>query len=297
MVSFGTLFRLLYLDGFVIVHLYITQIVKLLLEFNSYFRQMIDMNIKNARDLTVMDILKGATLDEDSKEINKMLRLARRKCVFQGPSIPPAAEYFQSFATWEDKIYVFFLRQTTNISDDTRNALLVVAVLLVTITFQATVSPPGGVWSNNSPSANHQTHYRIMAGFNSEFNAPAPHAVGTVTMERNIFILLSVLNSVSFFVSVFSLLILLPSDLSGMFGLPLYILSLCFMAALFITAPTNVFGVQMPKNQYIIFCVLSPLLFLALEGVALRRRRTLVKTFLPEVKEVDPNLHRLESFC
>ncbi|GMY08520.1 putative PGG domain-containing protein [Fagus crenata] len=35
---------------------------------------------------------------------------------------------------------------------DVRNALLVVATLIVAVTFQAGLNPPGGVWQDNSPT-------------------------------------------------------------------------------------------------------------------------------------------------
>ncbi|KAK7818011.1 uncharacterized protein LOC112000830 [Quercus suber] len=44
-----------------------------------------------------------------------------------------------------EKIRTKYARQMTTISDDKRNALLVVAALLIAVTYQAALSPPGGL--------------------------------------------------------------------------------------------------------------------------------------------------------
>ncbi|KAG2243749.1 hypothetical protein Bca52824_094410 [Brassica carinata] len=43
-------------------------------------------------------------------------------------------------------------------SSDFRNAILVVAVLIVTATYQAGLSPPGGYWEENSPDSDNDGH-------------------------------------------------------------------------------------------------------------------------------------------
>ncbi|GKV28503.1 hypothetical protein SLEP1_g37547 [Rubroshorea leprosula] len=47
--------------------------------------------------------------------------------------------------------------QNNKISSDMRNAMLVVAVLILTASYQASLSPPGGVWQGNIDSGGSST--------------------------------------------------------------------------------------------------------------------------------------------
>ena len=56
------------------------------------------------------------------------------------------AHYFRSTITYGEKLAINLARESKNMSSDTRNALLVVAVLIITATYRASLNPPGGVW-------------------------------------------------------------------------------------------------------------------------------------------------------
>ena len=86
-----------------------------------------------------------------------------------------------------------------NISDEKRNALLVVGTLLVTVTYQMVLSPPGGLWPVD------------------QFNDITPHKAGTVTGMRGWpFRLFLIFNSVTFVFS--NAIILLLAPFSGYFS-------------------------------------------------------------------------------
>ena len=64
-----------------------------------------------------------------------------------------------------------------NQDSNTRNALLVVATLIASVTFQAGINPPGGVWQENPPpddtnpitKASHEAGKSILANSRSSY--------------------------------------------------------------------------------------------------------------------------------
>ena len=110
----------------------------------------VDKNAKNLEDLTALDILQlGNQRLVENREIMRMLAKAGG---LRGSLHSPLgkfrtnAHYFRSTITYGEKLAINLARESKNISSDTRNALLVVAVLIITATYQASLSPPGGVW-------------------------------------------------------------------------------------------------------------------------------------------------------
>jgi hypothetical protein len=81
-------------------------------------------------------------------------------------------------------LYIYLLRLTTSISNEMRNVLLVVAALLVTVSFQTAVSPPGGVWQDNYIPLTNNTSPDNASG---EYLQQYPHYAGTAVMENSFF--------------------------------------------------------------------------------------------------------------
>ncbi|XVF83482.1 hypothetical protein PTKIN_Ptkin16aG0491400 [Pterospermum kingtungense] len=101
----------------------------------------IDIKAKNSEDKTALNILEGRTQERkiNVSECEDILRHA------QGlPAITrKTAWYFlQMLSQWGYEI--------KHMSNDRGNALLVVTVLILTATYQATLSPPGGVFQANA---------------------------------------------------------------------------------------------------------------------------------------------------
>ncbi|XP_059443820.1 ankyrin repeat-containing protein BDA1-like [Corylus avellana] len=271
-------------EGNTVLHIAVSknqpQIVRLILNFRSFFRCKVDISAKNFRGYRALDMLQGNKANKQNQEIKDMLRSAKCFSIFHLPKVESFADYLKSPVQIDEKIYIFFLRQRTKMTNDTRNILLVVAALLVTVTFQATLSPPGGVWQDNKLA-----------------NSVAPtgvivedaHYAGTAVMDEYLFGVLAVLNVISFSITVFTIFVLLPSGFrSGMFFVPLYIFSLCFVASLLITSPVDfVYGLN---GQQVVGFMFSPLLVPVLEGIVRCRQRKLFEAFLPKVKVLDPTL-------
>ncbi|KAF2321284.1 hypothetical protein GH714_038497 [Hevea brasiliensis] len=120
------------------------QVVKQLIETFVY------TNIKNLNGSTAMDILRGHAQFSD-KELSKMQRL------------PPWGYLTATGRAGNLKRKLSFLyawaigsaRREKKIQSERRNALLVVDALIATITYQAALSPPGGVWQGTADINSH----------------------------------------------------------------------------------------------------------------------------------------------
>ncbi|KAH7838940.1 hypothetical protein Vadar_032977 [Vaccinium darrowii] len=134
-------------DGNTILHLAVagrlTEIIKYVLEIRT-----IDVNAKNARKKTAMDILLPAESRESKREeiieyFRQCFQCKRgsRKSEGEDSDIEVLLRSYHA-ATAKETMDPKWLGKK-------RNALTIVAVLMATIAFQAGVTPPGGVWPDN----------------------------------------------------------------------------------------------------------------------------------------------------
>lgn len=135
------------------------QIVKLLVE-ESYTKK--NKNAKNLEGLTALDM--AARLDPSAAktQIEKILHQAGalKSSSLAGSSDsslctkPSLADFLMSPERWLEK-RVKMHHQSGKLTEEVRNAVLVVAVLVATATFQAILSPPGGgIRDNNNQLTN-----------------------------------------------------------------------------------------------------------------------------------------------
>ncbi|XP_060972629.1 uncharacterized protein LOC115718042 [Cannabis sativa] len=111
------------------------QMVKLLIN-------RIDINAKNFKDLTALDISEQPMCDAN---IKNLLHQSGALGASSLPRVTILAEFLTTkMSTLEKLITTTYLRKSC-MSNENRNALLVVAVLTATTTFQAVLSPPGGI--------------------------------------------------------------------------------------------------------------------------------------------------------
>ena len=98
----------------------------------------------------------------------------------------------------------------TEISNDRCNMLLVVGTLLLTVTYQGVLSPPGGLWQDDyHPEAN--TTLLAIRKFNS--SAPIPNEAGTpIDLRKFPFWVFLSLNSLTFMLSYSKILLLILSQ-------------------------------------------------------------------------------------
>ncbi|ESR55694.1 hypothetical protein CICLE_v10024088mg, partial [Citrus x clementina] len=114
-------------------------------EGNTLLHITISKNNKTPMDM-VEEHLGGKP---EFKEVTRMVRKAGGR---QGSSLPDGdiAGYLKQGLTWRRNVILFLYRLSQHITDENRSALLVVAVLIATATFQAALTPADDLQGNKS---------------------------------------------------------------------------------------------------------------------------------------------------
>ena len=99
----------------------------------------------NLNGNTAGDML-GQQNQIENREIKVMLRRQGALPASSPPKVIYYGRYLWSLFSYIEKIRMHCIVEWTEISDDRHNMLLVVATLLMTVTYRGTLSPPGGLW-------------------------------------------------------------------------------------------------------------------------------------------------------
>ncbi|CAL5441693.1 unnamed protein product [Camellia sinensis] len=152
-------------EGNTVLHIAVstsqTKIVKSLLQKKSLRNNIkidLDKNAKNLEGQTALDIATTVVNPgEAEREIKKALVRAGASKSTSLPKDCSFAEFLMS-PQWiiEDFTQKWFY-QLRELTMETRNAILIVAVLIATATFQAILSPPGGVLGGTGDNNNQLT--------------------------------------------------------------------------------------------------------------------------------------------
>ncbi|KAH9779079.1 ANK REP REGION domain-containing protein [Citrus sinensis] len=136
-------------EGNTLLHITISKsqikLVKLIVK-----RARDQINALNLQGKTPMDMVEEHLQGKPGfKEVTRMVRKAGGR---QGSSLPDGniAGYLKQGLTWRRKVLLFFYRSSQRITDENRSALLVVAVLIATATFQAALTPADDLQGNKS---------------------------------------------------------------------------------------------------------------------------------------------------
>ncbi|XP_075646264.1 uncharacterized protein LOC142617346 isoform X2 [Castanea sativa] len=172
--------------------------------------RFVDVNQKNLEDKTAWDISR-----EDNREIRDMLRRAGAK---PGSSLSTSNRYpnpeYQRLLT-VSYVDAFLLknlrREMRKFTVEWRNILLVVAALLVTLSFQAVLTPPGGLWQDNgqcqpfNQSVGSSNFPKIIYPNQSNTTLVCEHKAGTaIAFKDGLFLWLFLIpNTALFLVSTF----------------------------------------------------------------------------------------------
>ena len=205
------------------------QAVRLLLDSG------VDINAKNLMGDTAGDILVKRQGEEveysrSSMEISEMLQRAE---------VTKCARYLRSMVLSLEERRLLQVDKWAKISDDRRNVVLVVATLLMTVTYQGLLSPPGGLWQedyypgSNLPNATTSVYRR-------GFNETSPYLVniaGTAIGGRFLlFWVFLITNTLTFVLSYTIVLLVIPSGYI-ILRAALGSLSLCYIASMTIIFP------------------------------------------------------------
>ncbi|XP_021643981.2 ankyrin repeat-containing protein BDA1 isoform X1 [Hevea brasiliensis] len=189
------------------------RIVKVLLgEDDAIAIDKVDVNVKNKNNLTALDMsyvpentISGA--EANGKSIRSMLQhagaLRSQDIVIPQHANPTVCfhclprtlrEYFseQVSSLFTCKMWAKMKKEIENSTSEMRSAVMVVAVLIATVTFQSVSSPPGGFQQSNND-----------IGFQEHSNGMA-----AVASDPVIYVTLMILNLVGFFSSIAMILML-----------------------------------------------------------------------------------------
>lgn len=108
------------------------------------------INAQNSEGKTAMDMVKFHS--QTKPEFEEVTRMVRKAGGREGSplAIGNIADYLKQGLTWRRKVLLFFYRSSQRITNENRSALLVVAVLIATATFQAALTPSEDLEGNKS---------------------------------------------------------------------------------------------------------------------------------------------------
>ncbi|KAJ1395065.1 PGG domain [Sesbania bispinosa] len=191
-----------------------------------------DLNAKNLENSTALDIAaknlensiaRDIALDiVASAEAESILLKARAKRGSSVTDAPTLADEIRKKVTIMDNILIFILRIRSDITEDQRNAFLIIAALVATVTFQSALSPPGGVFQADA-GANNSTEEKV----------------GRSVISEDKFIFFSIFNGVSLLVSFMIIYILTPSGIVGrILFTPVFLFIYCYIFSMALISPT-----------------------------------------------------------
>lgn len=243
-------------------------------ENNSCFKGVVVVNSLNKKKLTPSDILVSEGGDSDIEEI---LTLAGATSRATSPSDTHVHDHDRSSSSSalrpeprrvrlksaSQKLQEYFKYDKARESPSTaRNTLLVITVLIVTATYQAVLSPPGGVWEDDYwPDA--------AAGVKNSSSSIRPmprHKAGQSVMGSNNYVsygLFLLFNSIGFFMSLHMMNFLT-------LGLPLQFelrVALLALTATYDTCMVAIAPAGMLSTFFIVISVMMPFIMIILTKV------------------------------
>ncbi|XP_023922311.1 ankyrin repeat-containing protein BDA1 [Quercus suber] len=191
----------------------------------------VDVDVKNLEGKTARDILQGSEQTQVGRKIKVMLHRAKALKASSLPKVTSYADYLRPKVGRREKFRIRRTREQQTISDERRNVLLVVATMLLTVTYQGILSPPGGLWQDDyKPGTNESNTIAPNGKINTTLHS---HEAGAVIGSRKTsFWFFMLLNSVTFMLSFTIIFQLIPSGYCYvMFQAALCFLYFCYLAS------------------------------------------------------------------
>ncbi|KAL5189943.1 Ankyrin repeat-containing protein BDA1 [Glycine soja] len=215
----------------------------------------INKNAKNFEDSTALDMVEINQTTAQSAEIRDELVRGGALRGFSLANAPLLEEELRAKITFNERIAIFVTRLRKRISIDTRNALLVVAILFVTSTYGAVISPPGGVYQGEGSRVT--TSKKTSASLHPRDYA-TPEIVGKVVMKMQTFFWFWSFNTLSFYLSILMICLLMPRGrISVIVTFPLSIFTGCYVFSMMVISPSlrlNTATVVMPCIFIVFYC-------------------------------------------
>lgn len=269
---YEVIFSLFLFSFFSFIYMYSTnilmnsQVFDLLLEGNSWCKERLDVNSLNRSGLTPFDILISDGGDSEIEEMltlagaspsNTLIRVQHQSS--SGPEQEQRRERDHERSASQKLQDYFKYDKIKESPGQARNTLLVITVLIATATYQAVLSPPGGVWEDDywaDPAQNN----------NGSSKQPPRHTAGKSVMSTHNYVsygLFLLFNSIGFFMSLHMMNFLTV-------GLPLQFELRVALFALTATYDTCMFAIA-PSGKistfFIVLSIMMPLIMIVLTKV------------------------------
>ena len=168
----------------------------------------VNLNVRNLKGHTAQDMLQEQTQVNNSGIRDLLICYGALSCSLRPGILRKIVLFFERL-----QLLIKSAREGSRISNDDRNALLVVAALLITITYQVVITPPGGLWQ--------ETKY---SGTNNDSSSDLPHWAGTAVAQKPFsnFEIVATINYITFTLSAIMTFLLLPRGyISALFKMAL----------------------------------------------------------------------------
>ncbi|XWS56529.1 hypothetical protein CRYUN_Cryun09bG0093000 [Craigia yunnanensis] len=193
------------------------KIVRLLTEYTF------DMKATNSKNLTALGISQGRNGEDDVECVN-ILRRAQNLRAFNSTPLHLL-----------EHISDQLVHEIGNMPSDRCNAVLVVTVLILTATYQAILSPPGGTFQADSQPKDNTSSLQIHSGSHNtsiprwdQLLKRSPSTAGSSVLDTTPFLWFFIPNIAAFYISFILTCFVLANLLSGYFSSAL-IISLCML--------------------------------------------------------------------
>uniref|UniRef100_A0A7N2KLD9 PGG domain-containing protein n=1 Tax=Quercus lobata TaxID=97700 RepID=A0A7N2KLD9_QUELO len=153
----------------------------------------VNLKARNLEGHTAQDMLQEQTQVNNSGIRDLLICCGALSCSLRPGILRKIVFFFERL-----RLLIKSAREGSKISNDDRNALLVVAALLITITYQVVITPPGGLWQDNETIS-------------------SLHHAGTAIAQQTYgnFEIVATINYITFTLSAIMTFLLLPRGLSN----------------------------------------------------------------------------------
>ncbi|XP_058747570.1 ankyrin repeat-containing protein BDA1-like [Vicia villosa] len=158
-------------------------------------------------------------------------------------------------------------RIRSDITEEQRNTWLIIATLVATVTYESTVSPPGGVFQ---VSASDDNNMKIKSGdmyYSTRGNA------GKSILSKTSFMGFSLANMLSFSLSIIAIVIMTPGGvLRPLVLAPVTFFTLCYLIAMPAISPTHTNTIILSIPMYSIFLLAGFMFYFFGDHIIIKKR-------------------------
>ncbi|KAL1190846.1 Ankyrin repeat-containing protein BDA1 [Cardamine amara subsp. amara] len=208
--------------------------------------RMVNRNIHNHNGFTALDILLNQRPDHRNREIEKIIRKSGGKSANSLPKSKKMSKLLKTPINFTEHLFTKTSRYRNQTSDGSRNALLVIAALIIATTYQTALQPPGGVYQGNA-----------------EETSGGKKRIGTVVMEMKYLYVLRVVNSMAFEGAIILAFCMLPAgnDYLWPFLWITMLLHVSYLVSVSVISPDTIWYLSLNAGSSIVIVLFYMMLF------------------------------------